>query len=67
MHFWNMTVIQTGNLVKTIRDHIKKRSLLGADIEEANNELQLRILWAMIDQVRDVFLRPELIEGILTE
>ena len=54
-------------LVKTIRDHIKKRLLLGSDIEESNDERRLRILWAMIDQVRDVFLRPELIEGIFTK
>ena len=51
-------------LVKIIRDHIKKRFLLGANIEESDNERQLRILWAMIDQVCDIFLRPELIEGI---
>jgi len=54
-------------LVKIIRDHIKKRFLLGTDIEESNNERQLRILWAMIDQVRDVFLRSELIEGMLAK
>jgi len=54
-------------LVKIIRDHIKKRFLLGSDIEESDNERQLRILWAMIDQVRDVFLRSELIEGIFTK
>lgn len=54
-------------LVKTIRDHIKKRFLLGSDVEESNDERQLRILWAMIDQVRDVFLRPELTEGIFTQ
>lgn len=53
-------------LVKIIREHIKKRLLLGNDIEESDDERQLRILWAMIDQVRDVFLKPELIEGILT-
>ncbi|MDI6733591.1 MAG: DEAD/DEAH box helicase family protein [Planctomycetota bacterium] len=52
-------------LVKIIREHIKKRFLLGRDIDESNDERLLRILWAMIDQVRDVFLRPELIEGIL--
>lgn len=53
-------------LVKIIREHIKKRLLLGNDIEESDDERRLRILWAMIDQVRDVFLKPELIEGILT-
>jgi len=54
-------------LVKIIRVHIKKRFLLGSNIEESNDERLLRILWAMIDQVRDVFLRPELIEGIFTK
>jgi type III restriction enzyme len=52
-------------LVKIIREHIKKRFLFGNDIEESIDERLLRILWAIIDQVRDVFLRPELIEGIL--
>lgn len=52
------------HLIKVIRAHIKKRFLFGKEIEEAD-EKQLRILWAMIDQVRDTFIRPELIEGIL--
>jgi len=51
-------------LVRIIRDHLKKRFLGGYEIEDAMDELALRRLWAMIDQVRDVFLRPELIEGI---
>ena len=54
-------------LVNIIRNHIKKRLLLGSDIDESNDEKRLRILWAMIDQVRDVFLRAELIEGIFTK
>ncbi|MBI5184037.1 MAG: hypothetical protein HY999_06700, partial [Nitrospinae bacterium] len=54
-------------LVKIIREHIKNRLLLGSDIEESDNERQLRIIWAIIDQVRDVFLRPELIEGIFSK
>jgi superfamily II DNA or RNA helicase len=54
-------------LVSIIREHIKKRLLLGHDIEESTDEKSLRILWALMDQVRDVFLRPELIEGILTK
>ena len=54
-------------LVKIIREHIKKRLLLGEDIEESQDERRLRILWAMIDQVRDLFLRTELIEGIFTK
>ena len=54
-------------LVKITRDHIKKRLLLGNDIEESNDERRLRIIWVMIDQVRDVFLKSELIEGIFTK
>lgn len=51
-------------LVKIIREHLKKRFLGGHEIEEATDELALRRLWALIDQVRDLFLRPELVEGI---
>lgn len=51
-------------LVKIIRGHIKKRLLNGSDIEDSTDEVLLRRLWAIIDQVRDVFMRPELIEGI---
>jgi hypothetical protein len=54
-------------LVKILRDHIRKRFLLGSEIEESINEKQLRILWAMIDQVRDICLRSELLEGIFTK
>jgi len=53
-------------LIKTIRDHIKKRLLNGSDIEDSDDEVLLRRLWAIIDQVRDVFMMPELIEGIFT-
>ncbi len=53
-------------LVKIIRDHLRKRFLFGKEIEESQDERPLRILWLMIDQVRDLFLRPELAEGILT-
>jgi len=52
-------------LVKIIREHIKKRFLGGYEIEDCDNELLLRKLWLIIDQIRDLFLRPELIEGIL--
>jgi len=53
-------------LVKIIRSHIKKRLLNGSDIEDSIDEVLLRRLWAIIDQIRDVFMRPELIEGIFT-
>lgn len=51
-------------LVKIIKGHVKKRLLGGAELEDSRDEVLLRRLWAIIDQVRDVFLRPELIEGI---
>lgn len=54
-------------LVKIIRGHIKKRLLNGSDIEDSTDEILLRRLWAIIDQVRDLFLRSELIEGIFTK
>ena len=46
---------------------MKKRLLEGVDLEDSNEERLLRRLWAIIDQIRDVFMRPELIEGILTK
>jgi len=51
-------------LVKIIRDHIKKRLLNDNSIEDSTDEALLRRLWAIIDQTRDVFMRPELVEGI---
>lgn len=51
-------------LVKIIRDHIKKRLLNGGNIEDSTDEALLRRLWAIIDRIRDVFMKPELIEGI---
>ena len=53
-------------LVKIIRGHIKKRLLNGSDIEDSTDEVLLRRLWAIIDQIRDVFMKPELIEGIFS-
>jgi len=53
-------------LVKIIRDHIKKRLLNGSDVEDSTDEVLLRRLWAIIDQIRDIFMKPELIEGIFT-
>ena len=51
-------------LVKIIKDHIRKRLLVGTELGDSNDEILIRRLWAIIDQVRDIFLRPELIEGI---
>ena len=53
-------------LVKIIRQHVKKRLLNGEEIEDSKDEVLLRRLWAIIDQTRDLFLKPELIEGIFT-
>lgn len=53
-------------LVKIIREHIKKRLLNGNDVEDSTDEILLRRLWAIIDQIRDVFMRAELTEGIFT-
>lgn len=54
-------------IVKIIRDHLKKRFLGGSDFEDCLDEVALRRLWGVIDQVRDVFLRPELVEGIFSK
>ncbi len=54
-------------LIKIIRQHIEKRLLGGQTVEDSNNEISLRRLWAVIDQTRDLFLKPELIEGIFTK
>lgn len=51
-------------IVKIVRGHLKKRFLGGTDLEDSKDERALRRLWAVIDQIRDVFVRPELIEGI---
>ena len=42
----------------------KEREETQKALEEAE-EKPLRILWAMIEQIRDTFMQPELIEGIL--
>lgn len=52
-------------VLKAIKGHIQKRFLFGKPLEEAE-EKPLRILWAMLEQIRDTFLQPELIEGILS-
>jgi hypothetical protein len=48
-----------------LTDHIKKRFLLGKTVIECNDEKLLDLLWSVINQVREIFLKPELIEGIL--
>ncbi len=51
-------------LIGILRGHIKKRFLGGSEIEECVDDVALRRLWAVLDQIRDIFLRPELLEGI---
>lgn len=55
------------SLVKIIREHVKKRFLGGFEVEECADEVAVRRLWGVMEQVRDVFLRPELIEGIFSK
>ncbi|MEK7665041.1 MAG: DEAD/DEAH box helicase family protein [Patescibacteria group bacterium] len=54
-------------LIKIIREHIKKRLLGGEEIEDSNDEVLIRRLWAIIDQIRDLFLKPDLVEGIFSK
>ena len=54
-------------LVQIVRGHIKKRLLGGQEMEETDDEVALRRLWGVIDQVRDLFVRPELVEGVLAK
>jgi len=56
-----------GALIKITKEHIKKRLLGGEEIEDSKDEVLLRRLWAIIDQVRDLFLKPELVEGIFVK
>ena len=48
-----------------ISNHLKKRFLGGSEIGQCTNKPILEILWAAWPQVRDNFLKPELIDGIL--
>lgn len=49
-----------------ISDHIRKRFLGGSEVGQYTNKPTLEVLWATWPQVRDNFLKPELLEGILT-
>jgi hypothetical protein len=48
-----------------IADHLKKRFLGGNDVSQCTNKPMLEILWATWSQVRENFLKPDLVEGIL--
>lgn len=51
---------------KVLLDHIKKRFLLGHTIFEADDDKLIKKLWFAMTEMREIFLRPELIEGILS-
>lgn len=54
-------------LYAVIIDHIKKRFLLGSEAMECANHLALKKLYFALSEMREVFLDPGLIEGILTK
>jgi hypothetical protein len=49
-----------------LNNHIKKRFLGGSEISQCNNKHLLELLWDTWSQIRENFLKIELIEGILT-
>ena len=48
-----------------IADHLRKRFLGGSDVSQCTNKPMLEVLWATWSQIRENFLKPDLIEGIL--
>jgi len=52
-------------IYKVLIDHIKKRFLLGHDIFTIEDKNALKKLWFSVTEIREVFLDPALIEGIL--
>ena len=52
-------------IYKVLLDHIKKRFLLGNDLFAVQDKTSLKKLWFAITEIREVFLDPALIEGIL--
>lgn len=46
-------------------DHIRKRFLLGNDLFSAQDRPSLKKLWFAITEIREVFLDPALVDGIL--
>ena len=49
-----------------IASHLKKRFLGGCEVSQCTNKALLEVLWASWSQIRDNFLNPNLIDGILT-
>lgn len=52
-------------IYKVLIDHIKKRFLLGNDVFTIEDKNLLKKLWFAIIEIREVFLDPALIEGVL--
>ncbi|HBA26940.1 MAG TPA: hypothetical protein DCY98_06050 [Nitrospinae bacterium] len=52
-------------IYKVLIDHIKKRFLLGNDLFTIEDKNTLKKLWFAMTEIREVFLDPALIEGIL--
>ncbi|MEK9165501.1 MAG: DEAD/DEAH box helicase family protein [Patescibacteria group bacterium] len=48
-----------------LNNHIKKRFLGGSEISRCDNKSLLELFWDTWSQIRENFLKPELIEGIL--
>lgn len=53
-------------IYKVLTDHITKRFLLGHGLMESEDKAGLKKLWFAMTEIREVFLDPALIEGILT-
>lgn len=52
-------------IYKVLIDHIKKRFLLGNDLFTIEDKNTLKKLWFSMTEIREVFLDPALVEGIL--
>lgn len=52
-------------IYKVLMTHIKKRFLFGNDLSAVQDKTSLKKLWFAITEIREVFLDPALIEGIL--
>lgn len=52
-------------IYKVLIDHIKKRFLLGNDLFTIEDKNILKKLWFAMTEIREVFLDPALLEGIL--
>ncbi len=52
-------------IYKVLNDHIKKRFLLSHELHAVEDKNALKKLWFVITEMREVFLDPALVEGIL--